>query len=89
MDAGVATALTVGDAQAIWVHENRFTRSSAVAARAVAATALTVAAAGAANRLASAGAAGGVAVAATALVVLPTLLVEGLTLVVGSSLTDT
>jgi hypothetical protein len=88
MDAGPATALTVGDAEAFF-GEIRFTRSSAGAARAVAATALTVAAAGAAILLASAGAAlGGAAlgaVAATALVVLPTLPLEGLTLVVGSS----
>ena len=56
---------------------------------AVAATALTVAGAGAAILLASAGAEpGGAAlgaVAATALLVLPTLLSEGLTLLVGGS----
>src|SRR5919107_2040432 len=49
------------------------------------ATALSVVGAGAAVLSASAGAAGGVAAAATALRVLPTLLVDGLTLVVGSS----
>jgi hypothetical protein len=70
-----------------------YTRSRASAAGAVAATALTVVGARAAILLASAGAApGGAAlgaIPATALVVLPTLLLEGLTLVVGSShLTD-
>ena len=83
--AVAATALTVAGAGAAI----RYTRSSTRAAGAVSATALTVVGARAAILLASAGAApGGAAlgaVAATALVVLRTLLLEGLTLVVGSS----
>jgi len=49
MDAGAATALTVGEAGAFF-GEIRFTRSSAGAAGAVAAAALIVGGAGAANR---------------------------------------